>query len=310
MIPAPILLIGGLIGLILGSELAVRSARSIASQLGLSSLVVGLTVASVGTSVPEIATNVMVGVNSLAGTDASGVAVGNILGSCLSQVTLLLGIAALARGLKAQIVRADVIAVVLAIVAAALASFDGVVQRAEGVALVCGYIVYLVLVYQRKREQVASDEVVSQTPLGVDVALGVLALVVVSASAQGVVSGATSLATAWGLSETTLGVLVGVGTGLPELAVALSAVRQRDDGIAVGNLIGSNITDPLLSFGLGSIVHPVTVPVTELLTDFFFWVGGTVIALLLLSTGRELDRQEAAVLLVVFALYLSMRILN
>jgi len=307
----PVLLIFGLIGLVLGSELAVRVARALAEQFGVQSVVVGLTVSSIGTSIPEIATNVTVGMNALAGTaDASGVAVGNILGSCLAQATLLLGLTAIVRGIDAPIGRTEVVAVTLAITAAALASMDGVVRREEGVALVIAYVLYLVMMYLRLEPRSGPIEPVQRARVGAQLALGVAALALVFVSAQAVVGGAVSLAADSGLSATTLGVFVGIGTGLPELAVALSAIRQHDDGIALGNLLGSNITDPLLSFGLGAMVHPVVVPVGELLLDFLFWVGGTIIALLLLGTGRALDRNEAGVLLVVFVLYVSMRLLQ
>lgn len=298
--------LGGLVG---GSELLVRAAGSIARRFAVPTLIVGLTITSIGTSVPEIATNMMVGVNAVRGLgDASGVAVGNILGSCLTQVTLLLGIAGLAQGLGAPRGRREPMALVGAIIATALVGFDGIVLRAEGVALVLAYFLYVAVIYNAASGAPPEESPPPDRHLSLDIALVVIGLVVLTLSASMLVESAVDIARVFGLSETTVGVFVGMGTGLPELAVAISALRQRDEGIAIGNLLGSNITDPLLSFGLGAMVHPVLVPVGDLVMDFLFWVAGTLIALLLLHTGRRLDRHESAVLLVVFALYVAMRI--
>lgn len=302
-------LLGGLGGLIAGSELIVRVAKNIAARLGVSALVIGLTVTSIGTSIPELVTNVTVGVNALVGDiDASGVAVGNILGSCLAQITLLLGMAGLARGLAAPTRSREGVALVGAIGAVALVGMDGVVGRAEGFMLISCYAVYLALVAYQEKGSVDAPVEVTRGPAA-DVAFGIGGLGILVVSAQIVVTSAISVATTYGMDETTVGVLVGVATCLPELSVAMISVWHGEEGHALGNLLGSNITDPLLSFGAGAAVHPVNVVPSALAVDYLFWCASTAVALLLLRTRSRLDREESAVLLIIFGLYLSIRLL-
>jgi cation:H+ antiporter len=116
------------------------------------------------------------------------------------------------------------------------------------------------------------------------------------------------IAEAAGLPKDLVGLLVGVGTGLPELVVSMKAARSGDSGLALGNLIGSNITDPLLSFGLGAAVVPVTVVGPVLWLDFPFWGLSTVVALAFLATKGRLDRWEGGVLVAMFAVWTAIRL--
>ena len=116
------------------------------------------------------------------------------------------------------------------------------------------------------------------------------------------------LAASIGLSDEVVGVLVGVGTGLPELAVSVQAARKGDSELALGNLIGSNITDPLLSFGLGAAVTPVTVAPMVLWLDFPVWGACTLLGLALLWTRRRLERWEGLLLVAVFLAYTAARL--
>ncbi|MCO4748151.1 MAG: sodium:calcium antiporter [Proteobacteria bacterium] len=302
----------GFVGLTFGSDIAVRAARVIAKALGVPTLVVGLTVASVGTSIPEIATNVAVGFDTLSGAaDASGIAVGNIVGSCMSQVTILLGLTGLARGLPFQSMRRDGGMLVLAMVLMTAASADGTVWRWEAAALILAYAVYLAVVYRSTQSepppQDTADASMDHPPMWPRVLQGLVGLAVVAYSASVVVDQGVALARAYSMPETLIGVYIGVGTGLPELALALGALFRNDEGMAIGNLLGSNITDPLLSFGAGALVHPVTVSMAALRLDYVFWFFATTVALLLLRTGKRLDRQESIVLSLTFVLYLIVR---
>jgi len=299
----------GLVGLVAGSEVAVRATGRLAMRLGVPTLVLGLTLTSIGTSAPEIVTNVTVGLNAWLGpTDASGIAVGNILGSCLGQITLLLGLAGLIRGLEgSDDLRRDGTMLLGAIAAFTLAAMDGTVARWEGALLVVSYLAYLGWLFVSRPDS-ASEPVEVEGSGTTDVGRALIALVIVLVSAQVMVGRAVLIAESLAIDETLVGIGIGFGTGLPELSVAISAVRQRQEGIALGNLLGSNITDPLLSFGLGAVAHPVSVSLAAVRIDLVFWVAGTVVAVLLMSTRRHLDRQESAVLLVVFALYVLTRL--
>jgi cation:H+ antiporter len=305
-----------LVALVLGSTQAIQGARQLATALGLSPLVVGLTITAVGTSLPEIATNLAVGFSAFGGeADPSGLAVGNIIGSNLSQITLLLGITALVSTLKLShsAIRLHGGMALVALLLMGLTALDGVVGRLEALALVLVYLGYLAyLLYRARTEDVPGpdeDEIEPEVVvLKWAVLRTVVALVVVLGSAKVVVDQGVVLAQAAGVSDTLIGHGVGLATGLPELVLALSALRAGEQDMGIGNLLGSNITDPLLSFGLGALVHPVTVLPGTLTFDGVFWLVSTVIALLLLWEQRDLTRPEGASLVLLYGLFLWLRI--
>ena len=308
----------GLVGLAFGSDVVVGGARAVARRLGVSSLVIGLTITSIGTSIPEIATNVGAALYGRGGTETSGIAVGNIVGSCFGQITLLLGISAAFTTLHAPdgALRRDGMALGGATVVMIAACLDGVVSRYEGGLLAVAYVAYLLLVYVQERGDRGgiavdvADE--GQAPpegrLHVDLGkvVGGIALVLIAANL--VVGQGAELARELGMSELWIGLVVGLGTGLPELTVSVQAARSTDGALSLGNLMGSNITDPLFSFGLGAAIYPVTVSASALSFDLPFWGAATLIALLMLLDHRDLNRLEAGVLFTLFALYLVLRV--
>lgn len=317
VLPLLLAIVGGFV-LLVGADVAVEAAQGIARRFGVPALVIGLTLTSVGTSLPEIATNLAAAASSSSGNDASGIAVGNIVGSNLSQITLLMGVTGLVAGLKVPrvVLTRDGPVAVLALLAMFGVSQDGHVSQAEGTILVALYGLYtLGLLVGVRRSAAAtraerapedSDEAErSVAAHAVRLALGLAAVV---GGAALLVGQAQVIAEAAGLPKDLVGLLVGVGTGLPELVVSMKAARSGDSGLALGNLIGSNITDPLLSFGLGAAVVPVTVVGPVLWLDFPFWGLSTVVALAFLATKGRLDRWEGGVLVAMFAVWTAIRL--
>jgi cation:H+ antiporter len=314
-----VLICAGLAGLVLGSHATVLGARGLARQFHVSELVIGLTVTSVGTSLPEIATNLAAALSSAAGVDASGIAIGNIIGSNLSQITLLLGAAGLVARLTIprRALRRESAAVFGAMMLSLLASIDGIIARWEGGLLVAAYAVYIagVIVTERRARRgdaqaAEGDTAACDAPprrVAWDTLLVLIGLCAVVAAADVLVDHAVGLARVAGLDEAGIGLLVGLGTGLPELAVSLQAIIRGSGALSIGNLLGSNITDPLLSLGLGAAVHPVLVPEVALLFDFPYWVLGTSVALLLLLNHLGLNRKESSILILLYAMFLYLR---
>ncbi len=310
-----IVLVASLGGLVWSADRVVASARELSVRLGVHPLVIGLTITSVGTSLPEIGTNVAAALSGARGIDASGIAVGNIVGSNLGQITLLLGIAGLVAGLHvpAYSLRRDGGAVLGALLAMFVVAVDGVVGRAEGVVLVTlylGYLAYLVWDERRRRRPRPERRRPSRGrgatwTHAVVVAIGLAAVVLCS---ELLVGRAVAVGRGLGADETFLGILVGLGTSLPELTVSLRAIRRDDGALSLGNLLGSNVTDPLLSFGAGATIHAVSVSERTIRFDFPWWFLGTTAALLLLSNDRDLDRREAGVLLMIFGMFLYLRL--
>lgn len=300
----------GLVGIVAGSELALRGAESITRQLGISPLIVGLTLTAVGTSFPEIATNVAAGLSSRAGEDASGLLVGNIVGSCLSQITLLLGLTALAAPLRRPKGFArDGSMMLLAIALMFAACADGYVTPAEGGALIVAYLLYIsaiiAIAARTPREEGAEKSSSSRTLQ--DLVGIVVGLTVVIGSADVVVDQSVLLAREVGISDGVIGLGLGLGTGMPELAVALQSIRRKSADIGLGSLIGSNITDPLLSFGIGASIHVVTVAPAVRWFDFPAWTLASILALLFIWSDRELVRWEAMLLIVFFFAFFVVR---
>ena len=317
VLPLLLACLGGAI-LLVGADAAVEAAQGIARRFGVPALVIGLTLTSVGTSLPEIATNLAAAASSGGGTDASGIAVGNIVGSNLSQITLLMGITGLVAGLKVPraVLTRDGPVALAALLAMLVACIDGRVTQTEGAVLAGLYGLYTVGLLLWVRRSAARDgtgdpteDPSAETPRLAGEALRLaVGLTAVVGGAALLVGQAQILAEAAGLPKDLVGLLVGVGTGLPELVVSVKAARSGDSGLAIGNLIGSNITDPLLSFGVGAAVTPVTVAGPVLWLDFPFWGVATGVALGFLATKGRLDRWEGGVLVGLFAVWTALRL--
>lgn len=308
-------ILAGLVGLWWGSDFAVEAARSIAKKLRVSDLIIGLTITSIGTSLPEISTNVIAGLSTRAGVDASGIAVGNIIGSNLGQITLLLGIAGLMATLTIprRSLRRDGMMLFMAIVLMYITAVDGFVSRAEGGLLVIAYLGYLLLILDQERLKTRNSRHRRKAG-GRDYAITrdsiktLVGLIVVVYSAQLVVEKGVSAALSYGIEESVIGLFVGLGTSIPELTVSIRAIAKHAGELSLGNLIGSNITDPLLSFGLGASIAGVTVPEIVLKFDFPFWMVSTLIALLLLYNHLNLNRKESSILILLYALFMYTRL--
>ncbi len=305
-----VLIAAGLVGLWLGSDYAVEAAREVASKLGVSDLVVGLTVTSIGTSLPEILTNVMAGFSTAAGVDASGIAVGNIIGSELAQITLLLGLVGFIATLTIprDSLKRDGRMLFMAVLLMYATAFDGYVSRLEGVFLVLCYVAYLGFVFHQENRASRRRGVKRDYNILVDLVKTFIGLVVVVYSANLVVSNGVEAATELGIAASIVGLFVGLGTSIPELSVSLRAISKKAGTLSLGNLIGSNITDPLFSFGLGASIAGVTVSEIVLRFDFIYWMAATAVALLLLYNHLDLNRNESSVLIIMYLLFMYVRL--
>lgn len=309
-----LLIVLGLVGLVFASDVAVNGAKGIAAKLGISPLMVGLTITSIGTSLPEIATNISVALNSAGGHDASAIAVGNVIGSNLSQITLLLGITALVAPLavRRKIIIRDGLAMFVAMGAMFLTCVDGVTTRGEAITLMAIYAGYLTVIWRTERAPAGTprpEPVEGERSVWIDVAATLAGLAVVVFAADLVIDNSVVIARAAGVSETVIGLFVGIATGLPELSVGVRSVRAGAPELALGNLIGSNVTDPLLSYGAGAAVHDVVIPNGVIDFDFPFWGAATALALIFMASRGVLGRREGAALILVFAGYMTSRAL-
>lgn len=300
---------GGFALLVGGADGLVRGAASLALRLGLTPMVVGLTVVAIGTSAPEV---VVTARAALAGQ--GDVAVGNVVGSNICNIGLILGLTALLYPVKVgfQLVKID-LPVLLAVTFAGIwVLHDGVVTRLEGFLLTIGAVGYVAgSVWLARRvgtPEVEAEYTASMPPrrgsVGRDVLWIVGGLVLLVAGSHLLVNGAVVLAGALGVSEAIVGLtVVAIGTSLPELATSLVAAWKKEPDIAIGNVVGSNIFNLLGVLGLGGALAAISAPGLSRI-DVGAMLLMAVALLPLAWTGWKLHRWEGGVLLGAFAVYL------
>lgn len=297
----------GLIGLWIGSNIAVFGAQKIARKLQISETVIGLTVVSIGTSLAEIATSVSTGLNVLKGIDASEIAVGTIIGSCLAQITIVLGTVGLLTTFYTshKSLKRDGTVMILATLALFVAAIDLKISRLEGSLLAVSYLAYLGYVLSQEKVFVTERKDQDHFKLLLSAGVTFVGLGLVALSADFALDNALAMASALQVRPTLVGIIMGLGTTLPEFTVSLMAIMRGSHGISLGSMIGSNITDPLLSIGLGASIAGFTVLPQTIIFDFPLWIVGTVIALLLLHNNTiNLTKMESGILIIFYILFL------
>lgn len=308
------LIIVGLVGLMLGGELLVRGAVSAAKAFGISPMIIGLTLVGFGTSTPELVTSLQA---ALAGS--SGIAVGNVVGSNIGNVLLILGIAALIAPIAVDpaALKRDGAVMIAATALCMGAVVVGQVDRLAGALLVVGLAVYLTvtLLLERRASKSPSADVYaaeSEAVPGPDYSLGwslLLALgglIITILGARFLVSGAVTAAQAIGLSEAVIGLtIVAIGTSMPELVTSVIAVRKGQGDVALGNVIGSNIFNILGILGVTALVQPMVVPAQIIEFDMWVLAASAVLLVVFARTGRRISRREGAVMLVLYLAYLA-----
>lgn len=299
-----------LVGLLLltgGAEGLVRGAAALARRLGLSPLVIGLTVVAFGTSMPELVVSVGAALRG-----SPSVALGNVVGSNIANIGLILGTGALIAALRvqAQVIRFDmpILAAVSLLLVALLA--DGQVSRLDGALLAAGLVGYLVYsVRWGGADEAVDAEFEEALPrphrLAVDLALLGVGLALLVGGARLLVEGAVALATLLHVSEVVIGLtVVAIGTSLPELATSVVAAWRGEGDIAVGNAVGSCIFNILGILGITALVHPLGTADLGVV-DGAVMVGFTLFLLPLMRTGFVLSRLEGALLLAAYLAYLA-----
>ena len=294
---AALLLLAGIVLLVAGGEILVRGASTIARSFGLSPLVVGLTVVSFATSAPELAVTVEA---SLSGRP--GLAVGNVVGSNVANILLVLGVAGTIMSLAVQspVVRRDVPVLIALSLLFWLMAVDGTVSTLDGLVLAGLLLGYTTVTVVRSRLDTDPGPVEGppSTPGGLPVAVLLVAAGVglLVWGASWLVSGAVAVATAVGLSQTVVGLtIVAIGTSLPELTTSVTAAIRGNVGMAVGNAVGSCIFNLGAVMGLTAVISPDGVPVTDGASTFDIPVMVAVVMLLLpiAFTGRRVAKREA-----------------
>lgn len=315
-----LLLIAGLVLLVLGGELLVRGASKLASSLGISPLVVGLTVVAFGTSAPELAVSVQA---TWAGQ--TDIALGNVIGSNIFNVLLILGVSALITPLvvAGQMIRQEVPVMIGTSLLLYVLAHDGAIGRLEGglfVLLLLGYTVLLIRQSRREtaalREEYAGEIHIAprawDDKLLVQIGLIAAGLVALVFGARALVAGAVAIAQALGVSELIIGLtIVAGGTSLPEVAASIAAAVKGQRDIAVGNVVGSNIFNILAVLGISALASPAALSVSESLLEFdmIVMLAVAIACLPIFFTGNVIARWEGAVFLAYYVAYTTYLVL-
>ena len=302
-------IIGGLVLLYFGADWLVKGAMTLALNLGLSPLIVGLTVVALGTSVPEALVSVQAAIGH-----QGGIAIGNVVGSNILNIALILGLSALITPLKvdSHLVKADVPLLSGATFMLVVLLEDFHISRMEGAFLllcIVGYIVGNVLTVKKTslEENKIEGMEVPEDPgnnFWRDIALLIVGIITLGFGSNFLVTGAVDLARLWGLSEALIGLtIVSIGTGTPELATALMAAYRKSADLAIGNAVGSNLFNIMFVLGLAGLVAPLdAIGINS--SDLYVMLAVTILLLPTVWTGRILDRKEGFLFLAIYFGYL------
>lgn len=304
------LFIFGIAALYYGAEWLVRAASRLARALGVSALVVGLTIIAFGTSAPELIVGVLA-----ADQGQPALALGNVIGSNVINIALILGLAAVIAPISvaSRVIRREIPVMIALTMAAGAVALDLTITAIDGVVLLvlfCGYL-WLVLRSVRTTDEpeIEAEFSESEEPAGTarpwrDGALVLLGLATMFVGARALVTSAVFFAREFGLSDVTIGLtIVALGTSLPELATVVVAAMRRTADIGVGNIVGSNIFNVCAILGATALVAPIPVSQTLLWREFLLMLLVSLFLLPLATKGQVISRRDGLLLLALYVLF-------
>lgn len=312
-------LILGLVTLVFAGDFLVRGAVGLAKKFQISTLVIGMTVISFGTSAPEL----LVCIDAAMGGHPE-IAIGNVVGSNIANIALVLGITVLILPIVVDrnSKRIDWPMMMLATVLFTLFAIDGEIQRYEGVILFSILVVFTYLLIRNSRKATkkmnaenpveGADEISQiKDKISISIVYLVIGLIGLYFGAEWLVDGATEIAKSFGMEERIIGVtVVAFGTSVPELITSAMAAYRGETDISIGNLIGSNIFNIMAVIGMTSIITPIAVSENSLNVDFWWMIGIAVALLPLMIFGKKIGRIKGALLVSTYVLYISILVIS
>ncbi|WJM83967.1 calcium/sodium antiporter [Dickeya chrysanthemi] len=312
MLFATVLLIVGLVLLVYGADRLVYGAAVLARTFGVPPMIIGMTIVGMGTSLPELMVSVTAALNH-----QTDMAVGNVLGSNIANILLILGSAVLIRPLTfhSTLLRQELPPMLVVTLLCGVLLHDGFLSRLDGVILLltaCGCIVLMLRMAQRRGDDSLTREQMAELPREDNQTVALLwlliGLIILPMSARIVIDNATVIANYFNISELTIGLTVlAIGTSLPELATAIVGTLKKEDDIALGNLIGSNIFNIVIVLGVPALLSPGAVNPLAFARDYWVMLGvSALLTVLCLRQKRRIGQGAGALLLCAFIAYLSM----
>lgn len=301
----------GLVGLFFGGNWLVKGAGRLASSFGVSPLVIGLTVVAFGTSLPELLVSLNAALDGV-----SDIAIGNVIGSNIANIGLIVGLTAIIFPIpvKIELIRRE-LPIMLAVSALlAMLIFDAEISVTDGLIFVTGALAYVIFSYVMAMREKGARKVITEfeeVEIGADqpnrlfeVGRLVVGIVVLLIGADRLVEGAVNIATAFGVPQVVIGLtLVAVGTSLPELATSFMASIHRDNDIAVGNVVGSNIFNILVILGVTALVKPIPVEPRLIQVELIVMLAFSVV-LFVLVLDKKVTRWQGGLLLAAYLIFM------
>lgn len=308
-----VLLIAGFVALIKGADLFVDGSSSLAAIFKVPSIIIGLTIVAMGTSAPELAVSTSAAING-----SNEIAVSNVVGSNLFNLLMVLGICALIKPLPLDnvIKKRDFPFSIIITIALFVALGVGVLKSTEfatvkmgdnvttlerwmGIALIAIFVVYIIVLIRSALKNKTEGEAVKQMSPLKSVLFVLIGIALIVAGGHFVVESAKCIAAAFGMSETLIGLtIVAVGTSLPELVTSVVASRKGENGLAVGNVVGSNIFNILLILGVSSTIHPIRVNFASMI-DIAILIAVSILVFLF-SLKNKINRPQGAVMILIY----------
>lgn len=305
------ILAAGVAVLAFGADFFVKGASSLAQRFGISQFVIGLVIVGFGTSTPELAVNLQAAFGG-----STDIAIGNVVGSNIANVGIILGLAAVVAPLAVHLRMVKVelpLMIAISLGLWALAWFGGIIGRVDGAIMLLAFGAFIVFLLRSSKsepkdvEDEYTEECEPRRGTGVTIGLIVLGLVMLMGGASLCVDAAVALARMWGMSELLIGLtIVAVGTSLPELASSVAAAYRGNADIAIGNVIGSNIYNILFILGLTAVIQPLPANGETLLWfDLPVMIGFALILVPMMLMGMRITRLNGAILLAGYAGYVA-----
>ena len=296
-----VVLIAGMLLLVKGADYFVDGSASVAKILKVPSLIIGLTIVALGTSLPEASVSITA---SIAGNNE--LALSNIIGSNIFNTLVVVGCSAMIAPfiMDRDIIKRDLIINLIVSVSLCLFIFDGILGRMDGILLLIGLVSFMMVLIRSVMRYDVEEEIGESFSISKSIILIVIGVVAIILGGNFVVNGASDIARQWGMSETLIGLtIVSIGTSLPELVTSVVAARKGESSLSLGNAIGSNILNVLFILGISGTLTPIAA-VSENIIDVAVLIGIAVFILILSRFNDKMTRTKAAIFIGLYAIYM------
>lgn len=302
-----LIFLAGIATLTFGAHMLVDHSSKIAAHFNIRPFIIGATVIAFGTSAPELIVSLSA---TLKGTKS--IALGNVLGSNIANIGLILGVTSLISTTSVQdsVIKKEVPIMITALVVLYLLSIDGLISRLDGFVLFSGIVMFTLYCIRShnssKKENNDSPKIIRENHFGKNIALSIVGLLFLVGGAHFMVDSAVSIARAMGMTELFIGItMVAVGTSLPEFAASTAAIVQKKSDMSIGNIVGSNIFNVLLVLGLIPMINPIPVDKSLLSFEYPVMIVFAVLLYILGKRGKKFTRLDGAILLILYCIFIA-----